>query len=335
MLLFLLTSGLATAREFRFKNIDTKTDASFRGLSVIDNNVAWVSGTKGYVGKSINGGKNWTFRQVKGYEQCDFRSIYAFNSKTAIIANAGTPAFILRTEDGGQSWDAVYKKTDSAAFIDGIDFWNKKEGVIYGDPIHAHMLLLRTSDGGHTWKALSDKSRPVLADGEASFAASGTCIKCIKKKKVVIATGGKVSRLLVSNDRCKSWHSYSTPILQGESTTGIFSYLSAEKHKCFIAGGDYKNDTLRKDNIFYSEDNGNHWLYPNTPTRGYRECIVNMGDNTFLATGPGGTDISTNGGLDWKPFSDEPSFHVVKKSRKGNLIIIAGGKGKLSIVEEL
>jgi hypothetical protein len=49
--------------------------------------------------------------------------------------------------------------------------------------------------------------------------------------------------------------------------------------------------------------------------------------------GPGGIDISYDNGNKWAPFSDEKQYHVMKKGRKGNLIVIAGGGGKLAVLK--
>ena len=66
---------------------------------------------------SSNGGNNWSFTQVKGFEKADFRSLYAFNAKAAVIANAGSPANILVTNDGGLHWQVVYTNTDLCCFF--------------------------------------------------------------------------------------------------------------------------------------------------------------------------------------------------------------------------
>lgn len=333
LLLLVFVSSSAFAQKVHWQNVDTKTNASFRGLSVVDDSVAWASGSKGWVGRTVHGGKDWSFAQVKGYEQCDFRSIYAFDTKNAVIANAGTPAYILRTADGGVTWQKVYENSDTAAFIDGIDFWDNKNGVIYGDPIGGRMLFLKTSDGGRTWTEYPADERPVMCDGEASFAASGTTIKCMNRKTLVIATGGKVSRLLVSKNRGKSGDALPMPILQGEASRGIFSFLPLTRKHWVIAGGDYKQDTLRTANLFYTYNAGKTWHAPATTTRGYRECLAAIDKkHTLIAAGPGGVDISYDAGKNWEPLSEEKQFHVVKKSRKGNLIVIAGGGGKMSIL---
>ena len=51
------------------------TNASLRGLSVVNDNVVWVSGSNGTVGKTTNGGKNWKWFTVKGFEKKEYRSI--------------------------------------------------------------------------------------------------------------------------------------------------------------------------------------------------------------------------------------------------------------------
>jgi photosystem II stability/assembly factor-like uncharacterized protein len=197
--------------------------SSFRGLSVVNDSVAWVSGSKGWVGRTINRGLHWEFNQVPGYETLDFRSLYAFNDSTALIANAGSPAYILRTTNGGKTWQAVYTNTAAAIFIDGVDFWNNQEGVMYGDPIDGRMFLLFTKDGGKTWHEHALETRPKLSEGEASFAASGTGIRCYDRKRLVIATGGKTSRLFISDNRGKTWRNATPPAQQGKESAGIFS----------------------------------------------------------------------------------------------------------------
>ena len=355
ILCLLVLFNTATAQKMQLQVMDSKTNASFRGLSVINDSAAWVSGSNGWVGTTINGGKDWHFRRVNGYEQCDFRSIYAFNAKNAVIANAGAPAYILYTTDSGYTWQKVYENDDSTAFIDGIDFWDHKYGIMYGDPLKGHMLLARTKDGGKTWTEYTNADCPAMSTGEASFAASGTCIKCVDRKKLFIATGGKVSRLLVSKNRGKSWKALQTPILQGTASTGIFTFLPLGKKLWVIAGGDYKNDSLRTANLFITYNGGKTWDEPFTTTRGYTECVQTikhtdaleitsfpMGDlmtpknqNTLLAASPEGIDISYNNGNTWTGLSDEKHFHVVKKSRTGNLVLLAGGEGKLAILKKV
>lgn len=329
--IFLLFVCQASGQQLHFKAIAIDTAYSFRGLSVVDDSVAWVSGIKGVVGRSTNGGHAWTFKQVKDFEKKDFRTLYAFNAQEAVIANAGSPACVLRTADGGKNWSVVYTNKDSAAFFDGIDFWNDQEGIIYGDPIQGRMLLLKTTDGGKTWQELPLESRPQMAEGEASFAASGTGIRCGRHERVVIATGGKRSRLFTSGDGGKNWTSREMPIIQGRSSTGIFSFAFSD---CcpdgIIVGGDYLNDTLKQAHVFYTP--GKDWKAPITGTGGYRECVEMLDENGMaIAVGPGGSDLTVDGGKNWKPLG-YTGFHVIRKARKGKLVLAAGNK-RISIVQ--
>lgn len=328
----LLISLQVSAQEVQLITTETPTEASFRGLSVVDDSVVWLSGSKGWVGRSINGGKDWRFLQVVGYEAYDFRSLYAFDAQKAIIANAGSPAHVLLTTDGGITWNLVYKNENPEAFPDGMDFWNQQEGLIYGDPIRQRMMILRTQDGGQSWEELSAQQEPLLEQGEASFAASGTNIRSFAGGSVAIATGGKVSRLWFSKDQGHNWQSVTTPIIQGEAATGIFSFAFWDQNRGIIVGGDYTQDTLKTKHVFLTFDGGQTWEAPTKPTGGYRSCVEYLDQASLLACGTSGVDLSLDGGKNWKTISPE-AYHVVRKARTGKLVVLAGGKGKVAILK--
>ncbi|MBL0340781.1 MAG: oxidoreductase [Bacteroidetes bacterium] len=222
--------------------------------------------------------------------------------------------------------------THKDAFIDGMDFWNANDGLAFGDPIEGKLLLVNTEDGGATWKELPRESQPDLEEGEASFAASGTTIRCFENGRVIIATGGKVSRLLLSNDFGKSWSTIYTPILQGEATTGIFSFDFINKNEGIIVGGDYQIDSLKMDHVFYTSNGGMGWQRPVAPTNGYRECVLIVNDSIALTVGPNGMDVSYDAGKYWESLSDLKGFHTVKKSKKGDAIVLSGAAGKIATI---
>src|SRR5580765_3695687 len=69
------------------QTIATKSD--FRGLCVVNANCAWVSGTKGTFGRTIDGGKSWTVGTVPGAEKLDFRDVEAFGENTTYVLSIG------------------------------------------------------------------------------------------------------------------------------------------------------------------------------------------------------------------------------------------------------
>lgn len=315
--------------------IKSGVSASFRGLSVVDDSVAWLGGTNGTVGVSVNGGAQWKWHRVPGCEKCDFRSIFAFDDRSAVIANAGTPAVIFVTHDGGAHWKETYRLDDTNAFIDGITFTESGAGIAYGDPLKGRLLVLTSSDNGESWITLPTDYRPEMQAGEASFAASGTCVYMFSKQHWIIATGGKVSSLLETKNSGRSWQRISTPILQGKNSTGIFSFYASSKKNWLIVGGDYKQDTITTNNAFYTRNAGRKWHRPKVPPRGYRECISRATPNkkqSVLTLGPRGIDMSHNNGKTWLPYSDDRQLHVVKHARKGTTTIAAGGNGKIVLI---
>lgn len=329
---FIFISFSTFSQKSSIKIFETGTTASFRGLSVVDDKTFWAAGTDGTVCRSINEGASTECKTIESCEQCDFRSVYAFDQKKAIVANAGSPAIIFITLDGGNTWKTVYENKHPDAFFDGIGFWNQNDGIIYGDPINGKMLLLKTSDGGLTWQELPDASRPQLFAGEASYAASGTGIKCMGSNTVIVATGGLKSRLIISEDKGISWRFIATPVIQESASTGIFSFDFLNDRIGIIAGGDYKAQQQTTNHVFYTINGGEKWVKPVQATRGYRECVQYITASKILAAGPSGIDESSDGGMNWYPFSDARDYHTLRKARNGTNVFIAGSNGKLGMI---
>jgi photosystem II stability/assembly factor-like uncharacterized protein len=320
-------------QNYKLEIVAKTKPASYRGLQVIDKNLLWISGSKGTVGVSNNGGLNWQWNIPNENPKLDYRSIYAFDDKSAIIANAGSPAYILKTEDAGKTWKETYKNTDTAIFLDGMGFWDKNQGIIFGDPIASKMQLLKTVNAGETWQNISNNLTLAMADGEAGFAASNSSIKTLKGGYVWIATGGKVANIYFSSDYGVNWKKYHCPIMQGENSTGTFSIDFYDKNIGIAVGGNYSKDTDNSNSVLLTYDGGKTWQKPNTPVFGYRSSVCYIDKNIIVATGTSGTDVSLDGGKNFKNISAQ-SFNVVQKSRKDNVIFLVGDKGnvyKLSI----
>lgn len=73
--ILLLTPFLGFSQTYELGSLNTQTNTSIRGLSVVSDSVAWVSGSNGFIGKTIDGGKVWKWTKPAGYEKLDFRDI--------------------------------------------------------------------------------------------------------------------------------------------------------------------------------------------------------------------------------------------------------------------
>ena len=312
----------------RVEILTSGTNSSLRGLSVVNDNVIWVSGSKGTVGRSANGGKTWKWMVVKGFEKNDFRDIEAFDASTAVIIAVGEPAYILKTIDSGESWKVVYENKDKGMFLDAMEFWNEKAGIVIGDPVNGRFFISRTFDGGNTWQDIPFDKRPAADSGEACFAASGTNIRVLDRDEAVFVSGGLQSKLFVRDRATK------LPIIQGKETTGANSIAVWDKlklnggKKMIVTGGDFNADSSRLQNCCYTNDGGQTWEIPHTPPHGYRSCVEYFSKTDAFACGLNGVDYTKDGGKNWKWISKE-SFHVVRASKLGSAIYLAGEKGKV------
>jgi photosystem II stability/assembly factor-like uncharacterized protein len=301
---------------------------SIRGLSVVNDNVAWVSGSKGYVGLTTDGGKTWQWQQVKGFESSDFRDIEAFSAQKVVIMSSGTPALIMATADGGKTWQVNYRNNDKAYFLDAMAFADDKHGYAVGDPINGKFVLLETKNGGHSWAAMNNT--PAALPNEACFAASGTCLNA-DKNIIKIVTGGSNSRVItLANGK---WAYRSLPLLQGKDSQGAFSLAIGDCNLVFV-GGDYQ-DNHRADSVAcvanvccYVAKAG----FPQHAPAGFQSCVSWIGGNNFISTGTSGTNISTDSGLTWQQINEE-SFNVCKRATHGKLVLLAGDKGKIALFE--
>ncbi|HEY4326150.1 MAG TPA: YCF48-related protein [Mucilaginibacter sp.] len=299
---------------------------SIRGLSVVDDNVAWISGSKGYIAITTDGGKNWTWQQVKGFEKSDFRDIEAFSDKEAIIMSSGTPAVILKTTDGGSNWQMEYSNADTAWFFDAMDFADPKHGYVLGDPINGKFLLMETKNGGETWDMF--KNRPDALPGEAAFAASGTCLR-LYNGEIDIATGGTNARLL-SYQHNNTWNYSNIPILHGKQSQGAFSFAFG-KNNGIIVGGDYAND--KKTDSIAAIHKVHPILFFYTPSKqpsGFQSCVEWISADIFLSTGTPGSNITMDGGKTWTKI-DDTSYNVCRKAKHGKLVLLGGNGGKIGV----
>src|SRR6476620_56526 len=128
-----------------------------------------------------------------------------------------SPAYILKTNNGGDSWRTVFQDFSPGMFLDAMEFWNEQSGIAIGDPINGRFFIIRTFDGGNSWQPIPESYKPVAEKGEACFASSGTNVRKLDKTAAVFVSGGIVSNVFIKDAKLP------LPLLQGTESTGANS----------------------------------------------------------------------------------------------------------------
>lgn len=309
---------------------------SFRGMQVVNDRTIWVSGSKGTVGLSVNGGSTWSWVNPAGFANRDFRDIVAFDSLTAITMAVDSPGILLKTIDGGKTWRVVYENHRKGIFLDDLGFRNADQGMVLGDPMDGRFFIVLTLDGGEKWKELLG---PMADPGEACFAASGTNIHVfptiMNGANAAFVSGGSSSKLHWIDFRNGTISKPVTlPMMKGASTTGANS-ICFDNNKLWVAGGDFA-DPMKQDSSLAGIDMAAGIVIPLQASLSYKSCIQPAGDGRVITCGTTGIAISAipqpGSTLEFNNISTQP-FHVMKVVPGSKKAFLAGPNGSIATVQ--
>ena len=296
LLLAALTASSVLAQSWHQQT--STTTASLRGVSAVNKNIAWASGTKGTILRTTNGGNTWHQTAMANATDLDFRDIEAFSQQTAYVMSAGPGQLsrVYKTTDGGGDWVLQSTENHPKGFWDCMSFWNSKHGMIVGDPIDGRFTVLTTEDGTE-WKK---REGPAANKDEAMFAASGTCLITGGARQAWFATGGPGgARVYHSGDGGTTWTITQTAIRHDAQSSGIFSMVLTGQTGV-VVGGNYSKPTEAADTLALSNDGGKSWANA-TGLSGFRSAVAyTRKRRLWIATGTSGTDVWAGDGKSWK-----------------------------------
>ena len=233
-------------------------------VSPVNSRVVWAAGTGGTYVVTTDGGNTWTAAVVPGAENLQFRDVQGVSDKVAYLLSIGnntTDFKIYKTVDGGANWTIEFTNELTNAFYDCFAFWTPRRGLAHSDSVNGVFPELRTTDG-ETWQSIASNMPPALT-GEASFAASGTCITTQGGRNAWIATGGATTaRILATRDGGDTWNAYDTPLISSPSAGGI-SVAFRDPWNGMVGGGDLASNSSA--DAATSNDGGQTWTLTNTP----------------------------------------------------------------------
>jgi photosystem II stability/assembly factor-like uncharacterized protein len=325
-------AGSAGASTLSWRLSSTGTEAQLRGLSAVSRHVAWASGARGTVLRTVDGGRTWAQVGPPDTATLDFRDIEAFDARTAVALSIGPgeASRIYRTTDGGATWTETFRNAEEAAFYNCVAFFDRKAGLAVGDPVDGKFRVLSTSDGGRSWRVNPGEGMPDALPGEFGFSASGQCVTVSGREDAWLATGGStVARVLHSSDRGRRWTASDTPLASGPSA-GVFAVAFRGSRQGIAIGGDFANPTGGEDNLALTGDGGRTWREPANSPAGYRSAVVYhpfLG-SALIAVGPTGSDLSLDGGRHWRQF-DDGTFDTVDCGNDG-ACWASGARGRVA-----
>ena len=303
--------------------------ARLRGVSAVNERVAWVSGSGSTVLRTDDGGATWKKIIVTG-DALDFRDIDAVDEKTAYVLSIGPGAAsrIYKTTDAGANWSLQFRNEDPKAFLDAMTFWDANHGVVIGDSVDLKFYILTTANGGRDWTRVAPDKLPPALGNEGAFAASGTNVAIYGKKYAWIGLGSAArARVLRTTDAGRTWKVFETPIKSSQSS-GIFSVAFRDAKHGVVVGGDYQKEKEAVDNLAITSDGGETWTLARG-LAGFRSVVAYVpGTTTLVAIGPAGSDYSTDDGRTWTPISG-PGFDTFSFARRQRFGWAAGARGTI------
>ncbi|MGA3211672.1 MAG: hypothetical protein ABSD20_10220 [Terriglobales bacterium] len=329
--MFMLLSASALAQ---WQPLESLTTESLRGLSVVNKQIVWAGGTHGTYLFSTDGGTIWLVRHIPDAEALDFRGVKSFGAETYLLASGeGEKSRIYHTVNMGDHWDLQYVNQEPKGFLDCMAFFDRKHGIVVGDPVKGKFQILRTSNGGATWQYSDPKNMPPAVDGEGAFAASNTCLATQGGKNAWFVTGGSAARIFRSTDGGKSWKVTEAPreMPHGDPTAGIFSVAFIDARHGVIAGGDYKHPEAGVANLSTSDDGGATWKLVKNEEQQYFSAIAFVSRPACQVTvGPSVSAFSIDGLQNWGWFSPT-GFNAVGVNR--GIAFAVGPKGSIGKAE--
>jgi photosystem II stability/assembly factor-like uncharacterized protein len=311
-LLLPVAANAASRSEPAWRLTPTGVDAQLRGLDAVDGRTAWASGSRGTILRTTDRGQTWKQVAPPDTATLDFRDIQAFDSDHAVALSIGPgdASRVYRTSDAGRTWQLTFRNTEETAFYDCIAFFDTQRGLAMSDPVDGKFRVQSTSDGGRSWRPIPADGMPPALPGEAGFAASGQCITTAGPFDAWIATGGgDRARVLHSGDGGRHWEASDTPLASSPSA-GVFALAFRDPWHGVAIGGDFAAPDAPTPAVALSGDGGRGWEAPPQAPAGYRSGLAWTGLTSVIAVGPGGSDLSLDGGRHWKSF-DTGGFDTV------------------------
>jgi photosystem II stability/assembly factor-like uncharacterized protein len=300
----ILLSGARHQPQIVATNQVSGTTALLIGVSPVNDSIVWVSGTQGTWLRTLNGGATWQSGRVIGAESLQFRDVHGVDANTAYLLSIGNgeQSRIYKTTDGGQRWTLQFRNLEERSFLDCMDFWDARRGLVIEDALDYRVLILGTIDGGANWHHNQSTSLPMAQTGEGSFAASGTCLVTRPGGHAwIVASNPQYARLFHTMNYGQTWAVDTLPVTVRAGFGPQSVTFRDDNNGMVLAGGTggQTGDVLTA----ITRDGGNTWIPRARPplATGVWGGVYIPGSSppTVVAVGPSGSVYSQDDGASW------------------------------------
>ncbi len=174
----------------------------WHGSAFLGDNTIYVVGVSPYPQiASIFVKSSGTIRSMVQINAEPVYCIYPFDEQNLIAGDGPLTGSALKaqlhyTTNGGQTW--TRKPIDNITpFVNSLNFFNKNDGILLGDPKGSAWGVAVTSDGGSTWQALSNLPPP--------NASETGLVGSVFQKNDTVWFGTTAGRIFKTTDRGSSW----------------------------------------------------------------------------------------------------------------------------------
>ncbi len=272
---------------------NSNTLAWLYDIYFLNEKIGWIAGSGGTLLVTADGGTTW--RQTPKFTTDAIRQIYFFNEKNGWLLcerdvynrGAAFPSYVLRTADGGKTWE----KSEFAAT--GRERITK---IIFGKNDSAHAfgeggMIFTLEKNENIWKKTPLSIKYLLLDG--LFAADDAM------RGIIVGAGGSI---LFTEDGGMQW---SGANIYGDKRTRLNSVFFINSKNGWTAGANGK--------IFQTVSGGKNWREQKSVTTNNLNSIFFLDTAEGWAIGDEGTIVhTTTAGNIWSE-EDSNTTHRLEK----------------------
>lgn len=272
--------------------------------------------------KTTDGGLTWNLSIDLPFLPW-LKSVFFVNP--ALGFAAGYSGSVLKTNDGGNSWDTIFLTGNMAErHFHSVFFLDDQTGFLAGGnpTLDSIQTILKTTDGGHNWTIQLDNPGPWLKEIFLVNQATGFAV-------------GEKGTILKTADGGITWTPANVPSSVSQRDFNSVSFF--DSNTGVVVGGRLQNDSIQT--ILRTTDGGNSWAIISDSIAPWLNKIRVHSPSSGYAVGDEGTILTTSDmGNSWETVSVPGSLNDSKHLTSVFFLhpyfgVMVGNAGKILIFE--